>query len=667
MGKEYFGQYKVESELGRGGMGVVYKAFDDSLNRHVAIKVLSEQLANDESVVERFKREAKSMAALNDASIIQIYFIGEDNGQPYFAMEFVDGESLSERLKREGRLPISESLAILKQAAQGLALAHGRGVVHRDIKPGNLMLTKDGKVKIADFGIAMVQDLSKRLTNTGEFVGTPGYLSPEVCVGQPVDQRSDIFALGIVLYEMLTGDIPFTESSPLGMMLEVVKAEIPDIRTINADVDERTCQILRRMIAKDPNHRYPDCDELLADLKGTGPISAVPDSADDNAFNDARTTALSQLEKLPDMGTGPVEATRISSPENERPAPKPAVSSPEPSGKGWLPAAIAALLLIGIGGGLLFVFQDRLLGEDQPTVAKTQTLLDSTAANPGDNADNAGTASAADASGEELEAALQVASNDDEVATGSAVQLAQADNTAGGMDGATDATKTAAVPTQREGVATPAASVAAGNETGGTPATSVAAGNESGGAPAAAATAMAANTAAATQKAAVEAAVEVASIREPEPPRDPRMVVMAVGDQALAGPVEQLLENALLDRDFDVLDEAFFPDVGRYADDRGVDLAGLAGLIQSNGGDVLVLAEIDYVGETPLQYYGQYTTLYTANVKIRNISLADRRPMGRGWTSKVDFTTLNADEKAKEAVGNIALDVADALQAMQPN
>ena len=120
MGKESFGQYKVESELGRGGMGVVFKAFDDGLNRHVAIKVLSEQLATDESVVERFKREAKSMAALNDARIIQIYFIGEDEGQPYFVMEYVDGESLSERLKREGRLPIAEALDILQQATEGL-------------------------------------------------------------------------------------------------------------------------------------------------------------------------------------------------------------------------------------------------------------------------------------------------------------------------------------------------------------------------------------------------------------------------------------------------------------------------------------------------------------------------------------------------------------------
>ncbi|MEM6574446.1 MAG: serine/threonine-protein kinase, partial [Pseudomonadota bacterium] len=246
MGKESFGQYKVESELGRGGMGVVFKAHDEALNRHVAIKVLSEQLATDESVVERFKREAKSMAALNDARIIQIYFIGEDEGQPYFVMEYVEGESLSERLKRDGRLPIAEALEILRQAAEGLAVAHDRGVVHRDIKPGNLMLGSNGNVKLADFGIAMVQDLSKRLTNTGEFVGTPGYLSPEVCVGQPVDQRSDIFALGIVLYEMLTGDIPFTEASPLGMMLEVVKAEIPDVRSVNAEVDERTCQILAR-------------------------------------------------------------------------------------------------------------------------------------------------------------------------------------------------------------------------------------------------------------------------------------------------------------------------------------------------------------------------------------------------------------------------------------
>ncbi|MDW8478592.1 MAG: serine/threonine-protein kinase [Xanthomonadales bacterium] len=263
--RERFGPYQVIAELGRGGMGAVYKAFEPELNRHVAIKVMSEALAHDPVVVERFLREARAMAALSDPHIIQIYTIGTEEGQPYFAMEYIEGESLSAKLKREGRLAPAEALSILHQTAAGLASAHDRGVVHRDIKPGNLMITRRGLVKIADFGIALsTRDLSRKLTSTGEFVGTPGYLSPEVCLGKPVDARSDIFSLGIVFFEMLTGQIPFREESPLGMMLEVVKAEIPDVRELGAEVDEAIAAILRRMIAKEPEDRFQDCHELAS-------------------------------------------------------------------------------------------------------------------------------------------------------------------------------------------------------------------------------------------------------------------------------------------------------------------------------------------------------------------------------------------------------------------
>ncbi|MFK7956971.1 MAG: serine/threonine-protein kinase [Lysobacterales bacterium] len=681
MSKEYFGQYKVESELGRGGMGVVYKAYDDALSRHVAIKVLSEQLATDDSVVERFKREAKSMAALNDASIIQIYFIGEDEGQPYFVMEYVEGESLSERLKRSGRLPIAECLDILKQACRGLSVAHDRGVVHRDIKPGNLMLSNTGGVKLADFGIAMVQDLSKRLTNTGEFVGTPGYLSPEVCIGQPVDQRSDIFAMGIVLYEMLTGDIPFTEASPLGMMLEVVKAEIPDVRSVNADVDDRTCQILTRMIAKDPDQRYPDCHELLADLNGSHAIAAPAPVAGPGAapgsFQQARTTALSQLEELPDMGTGSVEATRVSGPGAQLPpAPPPPAVKPSDneitgqretrSGPRWLPAAIAALLLMGIAGGALFVFQDELLSDGTPTdvkVSSAQTvdpdsatgstpssddraaeLRSSDRQSDSSSTDSVEPSKAADISGEDLEQALLAAVETDAAestedgltnANTTALQLASANTSDGAKEVLSDARQTSTKVIQLKQVEVAEATSQP------------------------VAVAQVPRPVTQQNSPAKKAPLQVASV--PAQPMEPRMVVMAVGDRALAGPVEQLLENALLDRDLDVLDEAFLPDIGRFADDSGVDLAGLSGVIQAGGADVLVLAEIDYIGETQLTYYGQSSTLYSVNVKIRNISLKDRRPLGRGWTRKVDFTTLNVAEKAEEEVGPIVGDVADAL------
>src|SRR4051812_46367990 len=367
------GHYDVVAELGRGGMGVVYKAHESSLNRYVAIKVLADSLAHDEAVKERFLREARSMAALNDPHIIQIYFIGDDEGQTYFVMEFVEGESLGSMLKREGKLSVEQSAKVIQQTAMGLATAHDRGVVHRDIKPGNLMINSRGAVKIADFGIALSNhDLSKKLTTTGEFVGTPGYLSPEVCLGKPVDQRSDIFSLGIVMFEMLTGRMPFTDESPLGLMLEVVKAEIPDVREINADVDPEIARILDRMIAKDPAERYQNCHDLVAELSAHplvargGPISLKPKISAAAATMIGQKTPVSAQTSLPSTPRTPTSISQGAAPTRVTPSGLPMPPAP-PAGaaphqsvldrpgqeprRSALPWAIAAILLVAFAGG----------------------------------------------------------------------------------------------------------------------------------------------------------------------------------------------------------------------------------------------------------------------------------------------------------------------------
>ncbi len=275
--KKKFGHYEVVSELGRGGMGVVYKAWEPSLNRHVAIKALGEHLLGDEGLIERFTREAKSMAAINHPNVIQVYFIGMEERQPYFAMEFIEGVSLDDLLRGNHVLTVAHAKEILRQACAGLAVAHERDLVHRDIKPANLMLCDDGTVKVVDFGIAQTREYGDKLTNTGEFVGTPGYLSPEVCTGKDVDARSDIFALGIVFYEMLAGKVPFENESPLGLMLEVVQAEIPDIRAVNKKVDKKTSYILEKMIAKNPEERCQSCLEVIKHL---GPSTIEMNLAD---------------------------------------------------------------------------------------------------------------------------------------------------------------------------------------------------------------------------------------------------------------------------------------------------------------------------------------------------------------------------------------------------
>ena len=266
--KTHLGHYEIVAELGRGGMGVVYMGYEPSLARYVAIKELSPALAHEALVVERFLREARSMALLNDPHIIQIYSIGQENDLPFFVMEFVDGGSVAELIKRDGHLQSDDALKIVYQTAQGLSTAHDHGVIHRDVKPANLMISQRGQVKIADFGIALAnQDISAKLTSAGELVGTPGYLPPEILLGNPVDQRSDIYALGVVLFEMLTGRTPFSDASVYKLMLAVVQTEVPDVREINAEIDPGVAAILARMLIKDPAKRYQSMHELISDLE----------------------------------------------------------------------------------------------------------------------------------------------------------------------------------------------------------------------------------------------------------------------------------------------------------------------------------------------------------------------------------------------------------------
>ncbi len=272
---QLIGSYEVISELGRGGMGVVYKAFEPKLKRVVALKMLNDGIAHQPGLVERFYREAHAMATLSDPHVVQIYAVGEHHGQPFFVMEYVDGESLGGRLKRE-RMSVREARKVMMQAASGLQSAHEQGLIHRDIKPGNLMLTQKGSVKVTDFGIALAEGTGERLTGTGGIIGTPGYLSPEACLGEPLDARTDIFALGVVFYEMLTGRLPFDDKSPYALMAAVVQAQIPDVTLLNSEIDPNTLAILTKMLARRPAERFQSCSEVVSALEAGVNASPVP-------------------------------------------------------------------------------------------------------------------------------------------------------------------------------------------------------------------------------------------------------------------------------------------------------------------------------------------------------------------------------------------------------
>ncbi len=262
------GHYRIESRIGCGGMGDVYKGFDESLQRVVAIKVLPPELARNAELVKRFYTEASSIAMLVHSSIIQIYFIGEDGGHHFFAMQYVDGESLGDLLHRKQRLGVEETVAICEQCLAGLSLAHSRGLVHRDIKPGNILLDRHyRRALLADFGLAKALDAGSQMTATGVIMGTLDYISPEQGRGLPVDGRSDLYSFGVLMYQALSGRVPFEADTATAMLFKHAYDPPPPLCEIAPDIPPALAGIVERLLAKSPNDRYPTADALLGDLK----------------------------------------------------------------------------------------------------------------------------------------------------------------------------------------------------------------------------------------------------------------------------------------------------------------------------------------------------------------------------------------------------------------
>ena len=267
--KPTLGRYEVVDELGRGAMGVVYKGEDPKIHRTVAIKTV--RLTDfDEEIVdemkERFFREAESAGLLTHPNIVTIYDCGEEHDLAYIAMEYLNGEDLADYTKKETLLPIRETLNILAQASVALDYAHSKGIVHRDIKPANIMRIKEtGEIKVADFGIARITSSSK--TKTGVVLGTPSYMSPEQIAGKKVDGRSDIFSLGVVLFEMLTGQKPFAGEDMTSLMFKIAKENHPSPRSINARIPQVVERIIDKALEKEKANRYQKAGQIAEHLK----------------------------------------------------------------------------------------------------------------------------------------------------------------------------------------------------------------------------------------------------------------------------------------------------------------------------------------------------------------------------------------------------------------
>jgi serine/threonine-protein kinase len=322
------GRYRLESKLGSGGMSTVYLALDQVLDRPVAIKLLHREISDEADQLERFRREARAAARLSHPNLVGVIDAGEDDGRPYIVFEYIQGRTLKRRLQEEGRLPVDEAVAYAIEIGRGLTAAHARKLVHRDVKPQNVLIDPDGRAKVTDFGIARSLE-QKGMTATGRVLGTTDYVSPEQAMGEDVDERSDVYSLGVVLYEMLTGDVPFLAETQVGVAMKHVNQPMPDVQTKRPEVSASVAAVVDRATTKDPRDRYGTVAEMVRDLEQTLEVEAARRGGTSGE-------ATSVLDSVP--------------PSRRRLGPRRRISGP------WIATAIVLLAL----AAAVVIFADRL-------------------------------------------------------------------------------------------------------------------------------------------------------------------------------------------------------------------------------------------------------------------------------------------------------------------
>ncbi|HSR94155.1 MAG TPA: protein kinase [Solirubrobacterales bacterium] len=316
------GRYRLEAKLGSGGMSTVYLARDETLDRPVAVKVMHREMSEQPEQLQRFRQEARAVAKLTHPNVVSVIDAGEDGGHPYIVFEYVKGETLKQRIARVGALDTQEAIAYAIEVGRGLSVAHARNMVHRDIKPQNVLIDEEGRAKLTDFGISRQLEQAG-VTATGRVLGTTDYVAPEQAMGKGADPRSDIYSLGVVLYEMLIGQVPFHADSQVGVAMKHVNEELPDVQRRRPEASAAVALVVERATAKNPAERYQTIAEMIDDLE----------------------TALE------------VEAARAGSTTGEATSVLDAVPPPQrklSSRARWSWAAILILLLVG-GGALLAV------------------------------------------------------------------------------------------------------------------------------------------------------------------------------------------------------------------------------------------------------------------------------------------------------------------------
>ncbi len=632
---ERIGHYRIVRELGQGAMGVVYLAHEESLNRTVALKVLAPQLIEDEEILQRFQLEARSLAQLNHRNIVQIYLVGEDDGQHFFAMEHVPS-SLEQLLRDQGALDSSRAAQLVLNAASGLAAAHERGIVHRHVKPGNLLIAENGTLKVADFGIARMAAASTRLTADGASLGTPSYMAPEQCAGEDGDHRSDIYALGVTYYQMLSGKLPFQSTNPYALVKEKLLETPAPIEEVVPGVDERTRAIVGRMMAKEPGDRYQSAGELAADLQAHLLSHVLPDW-------DGRSS-LRPPAAAPPPPPAPVAATRRLprpqiSPLTPQGAPAPAVVelevNPREAGVNarhapfprWTVAALAVLAVLAVAGisGVAVAWMIGRGGPPSGPEADTAQGLP-----PGDLLDEGVPSDAGPESGNPL---------DEGAPSGAGPESGNPLDEGAGFDAGPEAQPAGGARRPVGGQVDGGAQAAAGASDPG------------------------------ESKAADKAPLPVPrpdpgppadtgeAVTEPRPPRGVAVVVSG-DDPLIAGAVEDYLARHLAS-EVELVAEPSLVEVG-----PGEPPPSWSAWLDSRGerAQHVVMAHTVYLGERPLYYLGRRDVAYQSRVTLKCYEPAgDQNPVHR-WAGTVEYTAVETGRAVGKALRQPTAELIAALR-----